>query len=270
MLYSFLGWVYETVICTVKWKKWENRGFLYGPICPIYGTGAVGSMIVIEYVTSSGGTYAWWQVFVFSALASAVLEYFTHWLLETIFHARWWDYSYMPLNIKGRICLPFTLGFGLAGLLIVYVLNPFMYRITDWISPLGYEFIGLISMGLLGMDIALTASALAHFDSYVRDTQTALNTHMEQFVDGMEERSVQMKLKFTEEREKFSRENISAKVANMTPISKLAVKRMVGYSGRGGNFRLSRNRIREFLKEHQPEFIAGMIEKDNKKDHLSE
>ena len=75
VIYSFLGWVYETIVCTIRWKKWENRGFLYGPICPIYGTGAVGSMIVIDIVDQRGISYSWWQVFIFSMLASIVLEF---------------------------------------------------------------------------------------------------------------------------------------------------------------------------------------------------
>ena len=263
VIYSFLGWVYETIVCTIRWKRWENRGFLYGPICPIYGTGAVGSMIVMEIVNSHGLTYEWWEVFLYSMLASIVLEYSTHWLLETFFHAKWWDYSYMPLNIKGRVCLPFSLGFGLAGIVIVYVLNPWVYKITDWISPTGFEVMGLIIMGVIGMDIALTASALAHFDVYIRDSQDAINAHMKEFVDGMGERSAQMKLRITEEREKFSVENISAKVSSMTPLAKQAVARMVGYTGRGGSFKINRNRIAEFLKEHKPDFMS---DKDKEKE----
>ncbi|MCR4596523.1 MAG: putative ABC transporter permease [Lachnospiraceae bacterium] len=253
VIYSFLGWVYETVVCTVKWKRWENRGFLYGPVCPIYGTGAVGSMIVTEHMAYAGVTYTWWEVFVFSMLASAVLEFTTHWVLEKLFHARWWDYSYMPLNIQGRICLPFTIAFGLAGLLIVYVINPFVYRITAWIDPFGYELMGLISMMIIGMDIALTASALAHFNVYISDAQEAWNRHMEQVVDSMEERSAQMKLRVAEEKERFSREFISARVTSMTPMAKNAVGRIVAYAHPNGNFRFGRTRILEFLKDHKPE-----------------
>lgn len=254
VIYSFLGWIYETIVCTIKWKRWENRGFLFGPVCPIYGTGAVGSMIVMEYINSAGVDYSWWQVFLYSTLASIVLEYSTHWTLEKLFHAKWWDYSYMPLNIKGRVCLPFSVGFGIAGLLIVYFINPFIYSITEWISPFGYELMGLIFMCLIGMDISLTATALAHFDVYVKDTQEAWNNHMEEFVGEVGERSAQMKLKIAEEREKFSHENIAARVSSMTPLAKSAIKRVVSFSGRD-NLQISRARLIGFMKEHTPDFI---------------
>ena len=251
VIYSFLGWIYETIVCTIRWKRWENRGFLYGPICPIYGTGAVGSMIVIDLITRNGGSYTWWGVFICSVLGSAVLEFSTHWLLEKFFHARWWDYSYMPLNIQGRVCLPFSLAFGLAGIAIVYVTNPFVYMITEWISPIGYEIMGLAFMGIIGMDVALTASALAHFNVYISDAQEELNTHMEHFVDSVGEKGSQMKLKILEEKEKFSVEYLSAKVSAMTPMARQALKRMVGYSGKRGGMKLSRSRIIEFMKEHR-------------------
>ncbi len=251
VIYSFLGWIYETIVCTIRWKRWENRGFLYGPICPIYGTGAVGSMIVIDLITRNGGSYTWWGVFICSVLGSAVLEFSTHWLLEKFFHARWWDYSYMPLNIQGRVCLPFSLAFGLAGIVIVYVTNPFVYMITEWISPMGYEIMGLAFMGIIGMDVALTASALAHFNVYISDAQEELNTHMERFVDSVGEKGSQMKLKILEEKEKFSVEYLSAKVSTMTPMARQALKRMVGYSGKRGGMKLSRSRIIEFMKEHR-------------------
>lgn len=280
VIYSFMGWVYETIVCTIRWKKWENRGFLYGPICPIYGTGAVGSMIVIDIVDQRGISYSWWQVFIFSMLASIVLEFTTHWVLEKLFHAKWWDYSYMPLNIQGRVCLPFSIGFGLAGLLIVYVINPFVYSITEWISPLGYELMGLISMCFIGMDIALTASALAHFDVYISEAQEAWNAHMEQVVDSMEERgaqvkqqlvggmgerSAQIKLRLAEEKERFSREYISGRIGAMTPVARQAIRRVVTYSHPGGGMKFNRMRILEFMKEHKPELKAGRHEQEEDK-----
>ena len=71
VIFSFFGWIYESIYCTIKSKRWENRGFLYGPLCPIYGAGGVG-------------------------ITAIVLEYGTSWTLEKLFHAYWWDYSEMP------------------------------------------------------------------------------------------------------------------------------------------------------------------------------
>lgn len=73
-------------------------------------------------------------------LGSIVLEYGTSWALEKLFHAYWWDYSSMPLNINGRVCFPYSVGFGVAGLIVVYFIAPFTKFITGWMSPIWYEF----------------------------------------------------------------------------------------------------------------------------------
>ena len=93
MIYSFMGWVYETMFCTIKGGKWENRGFLYGPGCPIYGIGAVTISVIMQLTVGNGIALRAWQVFLISVLGSAVLEYTTSWVLEKMFHAAWWDYS---------------------------------------------------------------------------------------------------------------------------------------------------------------------------------
>ena len=124
IVYSFCGWIWECCYCTVRTHKWQNRGFLYGPIVPIYGTGAVAAMLIFgglgrTYPFLDGAALPVWKLFLICAAASAVLEYLTSYTLERIFHARWWDYSDMPLNVNGRICLPATTLFGVAGVLIV-------------------------------------------------------------------------------------------------------------------------------------------------------
>ena len=120
IIFSFFGWIWETIYCTVKNREWANRGFLFAPLCPIYGVGAVAIILVANNIGVSN--YQWWHIFIIAVLGSMVLEYVTSWLLEKLFHAYWWDYSDMPLNINGRICLPCSLGFGVAGLIVIYVL----------------------------------------------------------------------------------------------------------------------------------------------------
>lgn len=246
IIFSCIGWIYETIYCTIKWKKWENRGFLYGPVCPIYGSGAVLAMMLVEVLSAQNISYSWWQVFIVCSAGSFVLEYATHWSLEKLFHAYWWDYSYMPLNLHGRVCLPYTLCFGGAGLLIVYVLAPWMERITAWISPIGYEFMGLIFMGFIGMDVALTASALSDFDKYITGASEALDKHMEQFVleaqDKYEHMSDQMQAKILEEREKYSLERMKMRMDAMSAFSRSAVSRANGFHI-GNGVKLPHSRI---------------------------
>jgi uncharacterized membrane protein len=185
IIYGFFGWIYETLFCTIKAAKWDNRGFLFGPILPIYGVG--GAILTVLSDMLSGGLavydYTWWQVFLVSFFGSIVLEYVTSWALEKMFHAYWWDYSNMPLNINGRVCLPYSLCFGAAGLLIVYIIAPFIKDITAWISPVGYEFSALVFMSVMSMDIAFTVSALTDFENSVMSMEEALNAQMDSFVE---------------------------------------------------------------------------------------
>lgn len=102
----FMGWVYESLAMTIWTGKWENRGFLFGPLIPIYGFGDITLTIVLSIYHLSN-----LQVFILSVLGSVILEISTSILLEKLFHAYWWDYSGVPLNFQGRICLPASLGF---------------------------------------------------------------------------------------------------------------------------------------------------------------
>ena len=86
VIYSLIGWVYESILCSVAGKKLVNRGFLNGPVCPIYGTGAV---VVVFALSSLADKPV--LLFLTSAILTTTLEYLTSWLMEKLFHARWWD-----------------------------------------------------------------------------------------------------------------------------------------------------------------------------------
>ena len=119
---------------------------------------------------------------------SIVLEYGTSWALEKLFHAYWWDYSSMPLNINGRVCFPYSVGFGVAGLIVVYFIAPFTKLITGWMSPIWYEFFSLLLMGLLAVDTAITVSALTDFSRTIVNLQNNFNTYMDEVVEEVKER----------------------------------------------------------------------------------
>ena len=182
VVYSVFGWVYESTYCTINERKWENRGFLYGPMCPIYGTGIVAMMLLWQHLLAQGTTLEWWQVFLIAFFGSMVLEYSTHWALEKLFHAYWWDYSNMPLNVNGRICLPASTLFGLGGLLVVYVLYEPTVRITAGLSGALIEVLAMACMGLVSADTAITVSALTRFARAASAINRSVNEHMDQFV----------------------------------------------------------------------------------------
>ena len=99
-IYSFLGWVMESILETVRKKRFVNRGFLIGPYCPIYGAGVLLITILLAKYNDDI-----WITFLMSLLICGTLEYATSYIMEKIFKARWWDYSYRKFNINGRICL---------------------------------------------------------------------------------------------------------------------------------------------------------------------
>lgn len=128
-VYSFLGWCLEVACKLVSDHKFVNRGFLIGPYCPIYGHGALIMTLLLNRYLNDPVT-----LFIMIILCCSLLEYFTSYFLEKIFHTRWWDYSGYRFNINGRICLETMVPFGLFGLFIMYITNPFFLGLINKIS----------------------------------------------------------------------------------------------------------------------------------------
>lgn len=121
LIYSFLGWCMEVCVSLVERKKFVNRGFLLGPYCPIYGSGAILITLLLSVFKEKPIL-----LFFMAILVCGILEYLTSFFMEKIFHFRWWDYSKKKFNINGRVCLDTIIPFGLLGMIIMYVSNPFL------------------------------------------------------------------------------------------------------------------------------------------------
>lgn len=124
VVYSFTGWVYETALVSIQQRRFVNRGFLNGPLCPIYGCGAVLAALLLPMTLPD------WAVFLTSGVVACLLEYVTSVVMEQAFHARWWDYSSYKFNYQGRVCLLGFLVFGVAGLAIVEYAQPAVSALT--------------------------------------------------------------------------------------------------------------------------------------------
>lgn len=122
MIYSFGGWVIEMFVMGFTEKKMVNRGFLLGPYCPIYGVGGLLMTFLLHKFTSHLAF-----LFFMAILIGSVLEYITGYLMEKIFKAKWWDYSNKFCNLNGRICLLNSILFGLLGVILIYIINPFLH-----------------------------------------------------------------------------------------------------------------------------------------------
>ena len=126
-IYSFLGWLWESSYVSIKEKKLVNRGFVAGPVCTIYGFGAVIVYLILKPI--AGNIVL---LYICGVIVPTILEYFTAVLMEALFHTSWWDYSKNKFNFQGRICLGASLGWGAFSVILFYVFQPFV----DWIVSL--------------------------------------------------------------------------------------------------------------------------------------
>ena len=120
---AYVGWLYEVLLHLVKDGTFVNRGMLHGPWLPIYGIGCLIVVGLKQLIGNRPGTY-----FVVSVAACGVIEYVTSWLMETVYHMRWWDYSGCWMNLNGRIFLGGLLGFGAAGCLFAFGVLPVLEK----------------------------------------------------------------------------------------------------------------------------------------------
>ena len=122
-VYAFLGWVLETIYCVVTLGVFNKRGFLYGPICPIYGFGAIILITCLENIkTNKIGK------FFISLIAFTAFEYVVSVVLESLFGLRWWDYTNEPFNFQGRISLAFSMAWGVIGVVFIEEIHPFVKK----------------------------------------------------------------------------------------------------------------------------------------------
>lgn len=121
-IYSFLGWCVEVAFVAVTSGKVTNRGFLNGPVCPIYGCGMIGVLLALLPVEKNI-----WLLFLGGMVICSAVELFGGWILDKIFHMRWWDYSDEKFNIGGYVCLAFSFMWGMAVVFAVkFVHHPIM------------------------------------------------------------------------------------------------------------------------------------------------
>ncbi len=163
IIYAFIGWCTEVGYAALNTGKFVNRGFLNGSYCPIYGCGVV---IVIAVLTPLKDHLV--VLFIGSFLLTSTLEFITGFLLEYIFHDKWWDYSNFPFNIKGYVCLKFSIYWGLACTFVMDIVHPVIYKFITIIPHiLGIVLISLF-MGVFITDIVITVSTILKFNKRLK------------------------------------------------------------------------------------------------------
>lgn len=163
IIYSVGGYVIETLFGIITKGVWESRqSFLYGPFCAIYGVGAT---VIIMLLHKYSKRYN--ILFLGGFIVGSILEYIVSWIGEIILHVKWWDYSNMPLNINGRICVYFSLFWGFLTIYLLASLNPKIDKLINWIkskySLKNLKLITLIITIVLFTDCIITSIAMDLF-----------------------------------------------------------------------------------------------------------
>ena len=152
--YSLLGWCIEVTLKYIQFHRFINRGFLTGPICPIYGSGAALITLIVGGLSPWESGYG--TTFALSFLICGAVEYLTSYYMEKRFHARWWDYSQKPMNLHGRVWIGNLVLFGLGGVAIIHIINPLFCRVLDIIPFSLKSIVACILIAVCASDFILT------------------------------------------------------------------------------------------------------------------
>lgn len=176
MIYSFFGWVYESILCSITSGSLVNRGFLNGPVCPVYGFGAL--VVILAF---------WWEpdirvwnLFFSSMVLTCTLEYLTSWAMEKLFHARWWDYSQYRFNINGRVCLLGAVAFGAFSVLLIKVVHPRVSAFVDGFSPAAITAASAALFLTGAADCVVTVRHILALNGRLAEIQAAIDVYRAQ------------------------------------------------------------------------------------------
>lgn len=151
MIYSFLGWLLESVVKTYAQKKIVNSGFLYGPFCPIYG---IGALIMLAFLESFKNSTI--LLFLIGFVVLSIWEYIVGFMLEKTFHTKYWDYSNNKFNFQGRVCLMNSTFWGILGVVFIKYIHPFISTQVDRIPEKAIVIVSLLLALYMVIDLIIT------------------------------------------------------------------------------------------------------------------
>lgn len=180
MIYSFIGWIVEIINFIIVSRKIVDRGFLIGPYLPIYGFGSIAIIIFLSKYSDDLIT-----LFCMCTIICSVLEYFTSYIMEKIFHARWWDYSDYKFNIEGRICLGNAVLFGIGGCIVVYLINPFLLYLLSIIPSTILSIVTIILFLVLIIDFFISFNVIFTFRNFTNNVKKDSTSEINKLVKKM-------------------------------------------------------------------------------------
>ena len=179
IIYSVIGYIWEVVWCSAnaKDKKIKNRGYLFGPLCPIYGVGLVAVLITIDWLK-----WPWWANFFLIIFICDFFEYWTSYFMEKLFHLRWWDYTYKTkYNIDGRISLRTSLFFGFGGMVVNYFLHPIISNSVLFFTPTIRLVVAGILLAIFLIDTYLSTLATASIKDNLKGGHVDLTSEIKKY-----------------------------------------------------------------------------------------
>ena len=193
--YCFLGWVWESVYRSIRSRKLVNSGFLTGPYIPIYGFGALLYIFLMHFTLEPV------VLFFVGGILACILEYITSWLLEKIFHARWWDYSDNFMNINGRVCLIGFFAFAAFAVILPYI-QLGVGQLINHITP-GWRVTAVIIFVITILyDVYKTTRGLVKFNKALARYQEEIEKHAAPLVDIIRKSKRTFEMHFAKGREK--------------------------------------------------------------------
>lgn len=166
--YSLLGWAMETTYCSLRQRHFVARGFLHGPICPIYGVGALLMVLALKPLISNLPLF-----FITATVTMSAWEYLVGWLLETTTHIKYWDYSDEPFNLQGRICLKNSLYWGIVSYIAIFWIHPQTVQLFAHLREQARWILSSALMATLLADTASTIRSLALTTAFLRKAEAA-------------------------------------------------------------------------------------------------
>lgn len=169
-VYSFLGWLCESIFCSIPEGKFINRGFLNGPFCPVYGVGAI--LVVSVLAPFQHNVFA---LYIAGVLVTSLVEYITGFALEKIFRTKYWDYSNHKFNLQGRVCLENSLLFGVMCVVGILFIHPTVILLIGMMSVPAVRFISCILMLYFVTDTVLTVHTMLQLNGKLSELQQILD-----------------------------------------------------------------------------------------------
>ena len=199
--YSFIGWIFESTYVSVHKKKFVNRGFITGPLCTVYGSGAVAVILILWSYQDN-----LLMLFAIGLVATTVLEYLTSVAMELLFKTRWWDYSHKKFHYHGRICLESSVAWGIFSVILLKLLHPLVSQVialmpikTGTVILYGITLLFIIDFGVAVIAALQLTDKLQKLDGVITEiTKYISNTKLYESKEELKEKMEVLRSSFDE------------------------------------------------------------------------